>query len=288
MVLSASAIVSYEDSGSSYTIFLRQMRFAIVGAIALLLVSTALGRAVEVARRARLARRHGAAAAGLHAAGHRASTATGTGSASARSASSRPRSSSSAWSSSGRRCSPASASSSARSSTSLVPYLVPVAAVAIGLVLLGGDLGTVLVMLCDRRRGALRRGRVVAALRVAGGLASAAAAVLVLTSANRLGRLDVWLGKDTRPLRRRPVSPSTAATPWPTAAGGASASAPAGRSGAGSRSRTTTSSSPSSARSWGCRGRWWCSALFAALALRLLPARPAHRRPVHPAGHGRA
>ena len=39
MVLSASAIVSYKNSDSSYTIFLRQMQFAIVGAIALLLVS---------------------------------------------------------------------------------------------------------------------------------------------------------------------------------------------------------------------------------------------------------
>ena len=81
----------------------------------------------------------------------------------------------------------------------LIPYLVPFAAVAIGLVLYGEDLGTVLIL-----------GGVVAAVLwaagvraryflIAGGLFVAMAATLVLQSSNRLGRLDVWLGRDTDP-----------------------------------------------------------------------------------------
>ena len=81
----------------------------------------------------------------------------------------------------------------------LVPYVVPFAALAIGLVLLGHDLGTVIVM-----------GAIVAAvlftagvswrLFAVGGLGfGLMAAVMVLTSENRLSRFDVWLGKDTNP-----------------------------------------------------------------------------------------
>jgi cell division protein FtsW len=80
-----------------------------------------------------------------------------------------------------------------------IPFLFPVAAVAIGLVLLGHDLGTVMVM-----------GGIVAALLVAAGvprrmfiyggaLFGALAVTMVITSANRLQRFDVWLGKDTNP-----------------------------------------------------------------------------------------
>ncbi|SDO80805.1 cell division-specific peptidoglycan biosynthesis regulator FtsW [Pedococcus dokdonensis] len=81
----------------------------------------------------------------------------------------------------------------------IIPFLVPVAAVTIGLVLLGHDLGTVMVM-----------GGIVAALLFAAGvprrmfvyggaLFGALAVTMVLTSANRLQRFDVWLGKDTNP-----------------------------------------------------------------------------------------
>jgi cell division protein FtsW len=81
----------------------------------------------------------------------------------------------------------------------VIPFLFPVAAVTIGLVLLGHDLGTVMVM-----------GGIVAALLFAAGvprrmfvyggaLFGALTVTMVLTSANRLQRFDVWLGKDTNP-----------------------------------------------------------------------------------------
>ena len=81
----------------------------------------------------------------------------------------------------------------------IVPFLFPVSAVTIGLVLLGHDLGTVMVM-----------GGIVAALLFAAGvprrmfvyggaLFGALAVTMVITSANRLQRFDVWLGKDTNP-----------------------------------------------------------------------------------------
>ncbi|MBM6404118.1 putative lipid II flippase FtsW [Phycicoccus sp. CSK15P-2] len=79
----------------------------------------------------------------------------------------------------------------------LVPYLVPMVAVAIGLVLLGEDLGTVLVL------GAVVAGVLFAAgvplrwFAVAGVPFVGMAVTFVLTSSNRLGRFDVWLGRDT-------------------------------------------------------------------------------------------
>jgi cell division protein FtsW len=81
----------------------------------------------------------------------------------------------------------------------LVPYLVPCALLTLGLVLGGGDLGTAIVM----------GGIIAAVLFTAGvprrlfawgsGVMLAGAVTLVLTSPNRLGRFDVWLGKDTDP-----------------------------------------------------------------------------------------
>ena len=81
----------------------------------------------------------------------------------------------------------------------IVPFLFPVAAVTIVLVLLGHDLGTVMVM-----------AGIVAALLFAAGvpgrmfvyggaLFGALAVTMVVTSPNRLKRFDVWLGKDTNP-----------------------------------------------------------------------------------------
>ena len=79
----------------------------------------------------------------------------------------------------------------------LVPYLVPIAAISIGIVVLGHDLGTVLIL------GAIVAGVLFAAgipLRwfAFAGLPFAAMAIaFVVTSPNRLGRFDVWLGRDT-------------------------------------------------------------------------------------------
>ncbi len=81
----------------------------------------------------------------------------------------------------------------------VVPFLFPVVTGTLGLVLLGHDLGTVMVM-----------GGVVAALLFAAGVPrrffvyggtvfTAMAVALVVTSPNRLARFDVWLGKDTNP-----------------------------------------------------------------------------------------
>ncbi|MEO7070571.1 MAG: putative lipid II flippase FtsW [Nostocoides sp.] len=78
-----------------------------------------------------------------------------------------------------------------------VPFLVPIVAVSVGLVLIGHDLGTALIM------GALIGGMLYTAgvpgkfFAVAFAGAAAVVTVLVLTSSNRLGRFDVWLGRDT-------------------------------------------------------------------------------------------
>jgi cell division protein FtsW len=79
----------------------------------------------------------------------------------------------------------------------LVPYLVPIAAVSLGVVVLGHDLGTVLIL-----------GAIVAGVLFAAGIPVRwfvfagvpflfMAASFVITSPNRLGRFDVWLGRDT-------------------------------------------------------------------------------------------
>jgi cell division protein FtsW len=79
----------------------------------------------------------------------------------------------------------------------VIPFLFPVAIGTIGLVLLGHDLGTVMVM------GGIVAGLLFAAgvpLRMfvyGGTLFTALAVTMVMTSPNRLARFDVWLGKDT-------------------------------------------------------------------------------------------
>ncbi len=79
----------------------------------------------------------------------------------------------------------------------VVPFLVPVAAVSIGVVVLGHDLGTVLIL------GAIVAGVLFAAgvslrwFAFAGIPFVAMAMAFVVTSPNRLGRFDVWLGRDT-------------------------------------------------------------------------------------------
>ena len=89
----------------------------------------------------------------------------------------------------------------------VVPFLFPITLGAVGLVLLGKDLGTVMIL-----------GAIVAALLFAsgvpvrwfawGGAAFATMALtMIVTSSNRLQRFDVWLGKDTNPYgaARQPI-----------------------------------------------------------------------------------
>ena len=206
MVLSASAIVSYKNSDSSYTIFLRQMQFAIVGAIALLLVSR-----LSVSRWKSLG-----VPALLGAMGLQLLVFTPLG---------KSVNGNTNWISLGPLTIQPSEFAKlglvlfgaavltrkrkllGQFKHALVPFVLPFAALAIGLVLLGGDLGTVLVM-CAIVAAVLFTAGVSWRLFAAGGLGfGLLAAVMVLTSANRLGRLDVWLGKDTDPFgaARQPI-----------------------------------------------------------------------------------
>ena len=79
----------------------------------------------------------------------------------------------------------------------LVPYLVPIAAVSIAAVVLGHDLGTVLIL------GAIVAGVLFAAgvplrwFAIVGLPFVGVAVAFIVTSPNRLGRFDVWLGRDT-------------------------------------------------------------------------------------------
>lgn len=79
----------------------------------------------------------------------------------------------------------------------LIPYLFPLASLGIGAVVLGHDLGTVMIL------GAVVAGVLFAAgipvrwFAFAGVPFLAMAVAFVVTSPNRLGRFDVWLGRDT-------------------------------------------------------------------------------------------
>ncbi|GGL22012.1 putative lipid II flippase FtsW [Phycicoccus endophyticus] len=89
----------------------------------------------------------------------------------------------------------------------LVPYLVPIAAVSVASVVLGHDLGTVMIL------GAIVAGVLFAAgvpvrwFVIAGVPFVGMAVAFVVTSPNRLGRFDVWLGRDTDPYgnARQPI-----------------------------------------------------------------------------------
>ncbi|KGN40229.1 putative lipid II flippase FtsW [Knoellia aerolata] len=208
MVLSASAVTSLNetDSGSAYSIFFSQLQFAVIGAIALLVASR-----LSVATWKRLALPLlGAALAlqllvftplGIDVQGNRN------------------------WldfkvitmqpsellkvalALSGGLVLSAKRKQLGRLGHALVPFVFPIAVVAIGLVLLGHDLGTALVMSAIVG-GVLYTAGVPGrwfALAAAGGAAVAAA--FVVTSPNRLGRFDVWLGRDTDPtgIARQPI-----------------------------------------------------------------------------------
>ncbi|MBM6400216.1 putative lipid II flippase FtsW [Phycicoccus sonneratiae] len=89
----------------------------------------------------------------------------------------------------------------------VVPYLVPLVAVAVASVALGHDLGTVMVL------GAVVAGVLFAAgiplrwFAIAGVPFLGAVVAFVVTSPNRLGRFDVWLGRDVDPhgAARQPI-----------------------------------------------------------------------------------
>lgn len=79
----------------------------------------------------------------------------------------------------------------------VVPYLLPIALVSVGVVLLGHDLGTVLIMLAIVGGVLYTAGVPGKWFALASGGFAAVAVAFVVTSPNRLGRFDVWLGRDT-------------------------------------------------------------------------------------------
>ena len=199
MVLSASMITSMKDDGSAYTVFLKQLLYGGVG-----LVGAALASRVTVAWWKRLAMPALAAAVTLQVLVFTPLGATINGSRNwihVGSTSLQP----SEFAKIGLVLTGAlilTAKRKLMTSTRhvLVPYLLPVVAVTIALVIKGGDLGTTLVLL----------GIVAAVLFVAGvpgkffaaGLAIAAAfaTLMAVTSANRLARISGWVsGSCTNP-----------------------------------------------------------------------------------------
>lgn len=92
-----------------------------------------------------------------------------------------------------------SASRLGQVSHALVPYVLPVALFAIGLVLLGHDLGTVLILSAVVGGVLFTAGVPGRWFAMAAAGFAAVAVTFVVTSPNRLGRFDVWLGRDTDP-----------------------------------------------------------------------------------------
>jgi cell division protein FtsW len=81
----------------------------------------------------------------------------------------------------------------------VVPFLFPAAGATIVLVLLGHDLGTVIVMAGIVGAVLFAAGVPTRWFAYGGALFSALAVTMIVTSPNRLQRFDVWLGKDTNP-----------------------------------------------------------------------------------------
>lgn len=81
----------------------------------------------------------------------------------------------------------------------IVPFVFPIAAVTVGLVMLGHDLGTGLVMAAIIAALLFAAGVPKRIFVYGGSLFAAVVVMMVVTSPNRLGRFDVWLGKDTNP-----------------------------------------------------------------------------------------
>ena len=208
MVLSASAVTSLNetDSGSAYSIFFSQLQFAVIGSIALLVASR-----LSVATWKRLALPLLVVALtlqllvftplGIDVQGNRN------------------------WldfkvitmqpsellkvalALSGGLVLSAKRKQLGRLGHAVVPYVVPIAVVAIGLVLLGHDLGTALVMSAIVGGVLYTAGVPGRWFALAAAAGAAVAMAFVVTSPNRLGRFDVWLGRDTDPtgIARQPI-----------------------------------------------------------------------------------
>jgi cell division protein FtsW len=194
MVLSASAISSYVETDSSYTIFLSQLEFAGLGLVALLGASR---MSVSVWRRAAVPSLVVAMALQLLVFTGLGETVNGNTN----------------WIAIG----PFSMQPSEVAKVGLalsggavltakrrhlghfwhvvVPYLLPLAAAAIWLVLLGHDLGTVIVMAAIVGGVLFAAGVPTRWFAMTGAAFAAVAAYFVVSSSNRLGRIDVWLNR---------------------------------------------------------------------------------------------
>jgi cell division protein FtsW len=198
MVLSASAIVSYKSSQSSYTIFLRQLQFAGVGAVALLVAQRL---SVTAWRRLALPALVGAMGLQLLVFSPLGRSVNGnTNWIGLGPLTLQP----SEFAKVGLVLFGAAVLTRKRrllGSTrhALVPYVVPFGGLAIALVLLGHDLGTVMVMAAIVAGVLFAAGVPLRLFVLAGGLFGAVAVAMIASSPNRLERIDVWLGRDCDP-----------------------------------------------------------------------------------------
>ena len=208
MVLSASAVTSLNetDSGSAYSIFFSQLQFAVIGSIALLVasrlsVATWKKLALPLLGLALTLQLLVFTPLGIDVQGNRN------------------------WldfkvitmqpsellkvalALSGGLVLSAKRKQLGRLGHAVVPYVFPIAMVAIGLVLLGHDLGTVLVMSAIVGGVLYTAGVPGRYFALAASGFAAVAVAFVVTSPNRLGRFDVWLGRDTDPtgIARQPI-----------------------------------------------------------------------------------
>ncbi len=78
----------------------------------------------------------------------------------------------------------------------LVPVLVPGGLIVVGLVLLGRDLGTALVIMLILAVTLFLAGTRLTYFAVAGGVAAVGAVILALASGNRSSRIQAWLGQN--------------------------------------------------------------------------------------------
>ena len=192
MVLSASSVESYQQSGSSYTTFLGQLRFAVLGVVAAAVVSRVPPRWWRIAAPWLLLIAIGLqglvfSPLGVSVLGNRNWIELG-----------------------GQRLQPSEFGKLAlvifgatvlakkrpllgRFFHALVPLVIPAGAILIGLVLLGHDLGTGLVLLAILGGMLFASGVPARVFLVSGAGVAALAAALVMTSGNRMSRVSDWL-----------------------------------------------------------------------------------------------
>lgn len=139
----------------------------------------------------------------------------------------------------------------------LVP-LVPVAFLLLGLIMLGGDMGTAIILTAVLFGLLWLTGAPTRLFAGVLGVAAVLGVALVRGSDNRMARIACLGATDPGP--GTPAGrPSTASTPWRPAGGSVPAWGRVWKNGVNSRNRTPTSSSPSPGRNWGWRGRCRCS-----------------------------